>query len=201
MTAKNNQEELQTAVKTIIGLIGEDARRVGLQDTPRRVAKAYKELFAGYDEDALPAVTVFPNGEDGLVYDQMIVDTGKFYSHCEHHMIPFFGTYTFAYIPSTEGNILGLSKVARVMDYFAAKLQVQERLGQEVVDYLWSSLNAGTGEPPLGMAIALQATHMCKCMRGVRKEGLMTTVALKGAFRKDPAVKQEFLSFINGGHK
>jgi GTP cyclohydrolase I len=176
----------------ILKHIGEDIKRPGLKDTPKRVSKMYSELFFGYDERNKPNVTVFPNGEDGLIYDQMIIDTGKFTSFCEHHMLPFTGTYTFAYIPHEEGQIVGLSKIARVIDYFSARLQVQERLGQQVMDEIWNELSK-SGNPPQGMAILLKAQHMCKKIRGVKNNGQMTTIALRGLFKKDQKTREEFL--------
>lgn len=172
--------------------IGENPDREGLLDTPNRVTKMWKEIFKGYDKTQMPKVTVFNNGSDGIVYDQMITDTGNFYSQCEHHMVPFFGEYSFAYIPNPKGKLLGLSKVARVVDFFSAKLQVQERLVQEIVDYLWQELSKD-GVEPLGMALVMKGKHLCKCMRGVRKEGWMTTSCMKGNFLTDSKVKEEFL--------
>jgi GTP cyclohydrolase I len=177
-------------VRRILQIIGEDVTRIGLRDTPARVVKSWKELFRGYKTAHKPLVTVFPNGEDGLVYDQIITDEGSFYSQCEHHMIPFFGKYWFGYIPSKDGNILGLSKVARVVDYYSAKLQVQERLGQEILQHIGEAL--GKTE---GMILVLRGQHLCKCMRGVRKEGWMTTSVIQGLF-KDSTTKSEFMSMI-----
>jgi GTP cyclohydrolase I len=192
-----NQKRIEELWKEILKEIGEDNNRVGLQDTPKRIAKMYKELFRGYDEDQKPKITTFPNGQDGVQYEQMIIDTGSFYSHCEHHGVPFFGDYWFAYIPSKTGKILGLSKVARVVDYFAAKLQVQERLTQEIVDCLWKELSNG-GPEPKGMVLVMKGKHLCKSMRGAKKEGWMTTSEVKGEFltpsKGNPL--QEFLQLI-----
>lgn len=180
--------------------IGENPNRTGLIDTPRRVVKMWDEIFRGYDEDQKPEVTVFPNGEDGVVYDQMICDTGDFYSMCEHHMMPFIGKYWFAYIPSAEGQVLGLSKVARVVDYFSAKLQIQERLGKEIIEYLYQSLVEGIPAEggPLGIALCLEAEHLCKTMRGVKKKGKMRTLIVEGLFKDNPSAKEEFLAYVNG---
>ena len=173
--------------------IGENPTREGLKDTPERIIKSYKELFKGYDEEAMPKITTFNNGKDDIVYDEMIIDTGDFYSHCEHHMLPFFGKYWFAYIPSAEGKILGLSKISRVVDYFSAKLQIQERLTNEIVEAIWKELN----EPaPLGMALVMKGEHLCKTMRGARKQGIMTTSVMKGVFKDKATARQEFLSLI-----
>jgi GTP cyclohydrolase I len=185
----------EEAVKEILSNLGENPERIGLQETPKRVAKMYKEIFRGYDKSQRPKVSVFPNGQDGIVYDQMILDTGDFYSHCEHHMVPFFGQYWFGYLPDKEGGIIGLSKVARLVDYHAAKLQIQERLVNDIVEDIWKEL-CKVGERPIGMGLVMEGEHLCKTMRGVKKKGKMKTVALKGAFLDNPAVKSEFLSNI-----
>lgn len=182
-------------IRGIINFIGDDIHREGLKDTPSRVVKMWKEIFRGYDIKNKPELAVFDNGKDGLNYDQMIIDSGKFYSHCEHHMVPFFGEYWFAYIPHEHGKILGLSKVARLVDFHSAKLQIQERLGHDIVQDLWQGLSQNCKHEPLGMALVMKAQHLCKTMRGARKEGTMTTSTLKGVFQQ-PEVRQEFLNFI-----
>ena len=174
--------------------IGEDSSRPGLVDTPDRVIRSWKEMFRGYDPAQAPKVTAFDNGTDGIVYDQMIVDTGDFYSHCEHHIIPFFGKYWFAYIPAPDGKLLGLSKVARTVDYFSAKLQIQERLVSEIVDYLWDALTDNC-PAPLGMALTIKGEHLCKTMRGAKKKGTMTTTKLVGVFNSVDT-RNEFLKQI-----
>ena len=175
--------------------IGEDPNREGLIDTPKRVVKMWKELFRGYDKNQKPKVTVFDNGNDGINVDQMICDEGEFNSFCEHHMLPFFGKYYFSYIPHSKGKILGLSKVARVVDYFSAKLQIQERLVKEIVDCLWNELSKD-GQEPLGMALIMEAEHLCKTMRGVKKKGLMRSSEMKGVFRTDLSARNEFMQLI-----
>lgn len=187
-----NKEDL---IKQILTEIGENPERIGLKETPRRVVKMWSEIFRGYDVTKKPKVSVFPNGRDGVTYDQMIMDTGDFYSHCEHHMVPFFGQYWFGYIPDKNGGIIGLSKVARLVDYHAAKLQIQERLVNDVVEDIWKEL-CKVGERPLGMGMIMKGEHLCKTMRGAKKKGLMTTVALKGAFLDNPSVKSEFFTNI-----
>jgi len=178
-------------IKEILYMIGENPERTGLLDTPERVTKMWKEIFRGYDESQKPKITWFPNGQDGLTYDQMVIDQGYFYSQCEHHMIPFFGSYYFAYIP--DKRVVGLSKVARVIDYYSAKLQVQERLVKEVLDALESEL------VPAGIALVMKGRHLCKEMRGVKKHaGEMITSDIRGAFRKNLAAREEFIRFING---
>ena len=183
-------------VREMIINIGENPDREGLKDTPKRIANMWKEIFRGYDIKQKPTITTFNNGMDGITYDQMILDSGKFYSHCEHHIATFFGNYWFAYIPHPKGKILGISKVARVVDFCSAKLQIQERLVQEVVDMLWSELCRDTKNKPQGMALIMKGTHLCKSMRGVKKEGKMTTSEMRGSFRKSNEARQEFLSLI-----
>jgi GTP cyclohydrolase I len=197
----NSFVPIQISIYNILKLIGDDPNREGLKDTPRRVEKMYKELFYGYDESKKPKVTTFPNGQDGIVYDQMIIDEGTYNSFCEHHMMPFGGKYWFSYIPDTSGSIVGLSKIARVVDYYSARLQVQERLVQQIVEHLWNELSQdGTIKPPVGMAMVMKGKHMCKTMRGAKKDGEMTTIELRGAFRDNPEVRAEFLKFVNGGN-
>jgi len=186
-------------VKKIIEFIGDDPKRPGLKDTPDRVVKMWKEIFRGYDEKNKPKITTFDNGTDGIVYDQMICDTGNFYSHCEHHMVPFFGKYWFAYIPATKGKILGLSKVARIVDFHAAKLQVQERLVHDVVEDLYDALHISKASwnKPLAMGLVIEAEHLCKTMRGAKKKGKMRTVHLRGTFKTDAAARAEFMDWVN----
>lgn len=187
---KNKEEML---IKEILNFIGENPSREGLIGTPGRVVKMWKEIFRGYDPAQKPKMAIFKNGADGLVYDQMVTDTGNFYSHCEHHMVPFFGQYWFGYIPDAKGNIIGLSKVARIVDYHAAKLQIQERLVHDIVEDLWDELSKNAVRP-IGMGLIMKGEHLCKSMRGVKKQGKMTTVKLKGSFLDNPNVKSEFLS-------
>ena len=190
-----NNKKIEQLWKELLIEIGENPDREGLKDTPKRVAKMYKELFRGYDKTQEPKVTCFHNGADGLVYDQMITDTGDYYSQCEHHGVPFFGTYYFAYIPHPKGKILGLSKVARIVDYFSAKLQIQERLVSDIVECLWEELSKNSIEP-IGMALIMRGEHLCKTMRGAKKKGTMTTSVMKGAFKEEQSTRQEFLNLI-----
>jgi len=189
-----DKEIIKEAWKTIIREVGDNPDRIGMQDTPRRIANMYGELFRGYDPAQKPKVTTFPNGMDNITYDQMITDEGQFYSQCEHHGVPFFGDYYFAYIPSKTGKVLGLSKVARIVDYFSSKFQIQERLVTEVVCELWNELSKES-DPPIGMALMMKAKHLCKCMRGAKKDGFMRTVCLKGAFKDKQTTREEFMRF------
>ena len=189
-----NKENIEKLWKEILIEIGENPEREGIKDTPMRIARMYKELFRGYNKLQMPKVTTFNNGNDGIYYDQMIIDTGDFYSQCEHHIISFFGKYYFAYIPAKDGKILGLSKVARVVDYFSAKLQIQERLVHDIVNYLWNELSKDRVEP-IGMALIMEGEHLCKTMRGAKKKGKMITSVMKGAFNK-VETRDEFLKLV-----
>lgn len=175
--------------------IGENPDREGLKETPKRVINMWNELYKGYNKDLMPKITTFKNGSDGIVYNEMIIDTGSYYSQCEHHMLPFFGEYHFAYIPNEKGLILGLSKVARIVDFYSAKLQIQERLVSEIVEALWQELSKDEN-PPVGMALVMTGEHLCKTMRGARKKGKMTTSYLKGAFKENIETRNEFLKLI-----
>ena len=187
-------EDVEGHIREILRLIGEDPEREGLKGTPDRIARMFKEIFRGYKDEMKPKITTFNNGMDGLVCDSMVVDTGDFYSCCEHHMMPFFGRYWFAYIPNERGKILGISKIGRVVDYCAAKLQVQERLVHDVVDTLSQAL--GKENPPLGIAMVMEGTHLCKTMRGARKNGKMVSSCLTGIFKEDMATRNEFLNIV-----
>ncbi|MHC4750071.1 MAG: GTP cyclohydrolase I [Planctomycetota bacterium] len=183
-------ELIKRNIKTILVEIGEEPSREGLKDTPERVASMFIELFRGYNESEKPDVTTFPNNKDGFNCNQMIFDSGPFYSMCEHHMVPFFGVYRFGYLPDKK--VVGLSKVARIVDFYSAKLQVQERLGEEIVNDLEKEIE------PLGMGLVLKARHLCREMRGAKKiGGEMVTSVLRGDLEKESA-KSEFLRFALG---
>ena len=184
-----NLNNLKKISKALLLEIGENPERTGLKDTPTRMAKMWIDIFKGYDKEQIPEVTVFPNGEDGITYNQIITDTGTFNSWCEHHMALFQGTYYFGYIPNKL--IVGLSKIARVVDYFSARLQVQERLGENIVKYIDTKLK------PQGMILIIKEKHTCKTVRGVKKDGNMTTSILTGIFKEDISARNEFLSLIN----
>lgn len=175
--------------------IGENPNREGLLGTPDRIRRMWGEIFRGYDPKQKPKITVFDNSVDGIAYDNMVIDEGGFYSMCEHHMMPFFGHYWFAYIPNPKGKILGISKVGRVVDYCAAKLQIQERLVHDIVEMLKEAL--GSENPPLGIALVMKGEHLCKTMRGVKKKGTMTSSYLWGAFKDDAQVRAEFMQLVN----
>ena len=189
-----SEAEAKQNIRELLEFIGDDPDRVGLKETPERMLRMFAEMFRGYDPAQKPQITTFPNGLDGIIYDNMVVDSGTFYSVCEHHCRTFFGEYRFAYLPNPKGRILGLSKIGRVVDYCASRLQVQERLVHAVVEMLTEAL--GEENPPLGMALMMRGRHMCKESRGARKSGEMTTTCLTGAFRKSDRVRAEFLSYV-----
>ena len=189
------EERARQNIRELLEYIGEDPDRTGLIETPDRMLRMFKEMFRGYDPAQKPVITTFPNGQDGIIYDDMVVDSGCFYSVCEHHCRTFFGEYRFAYIPNPKGRILGLSKIGRVVDYCSARLQVQERLVHDVVEMLTEAL--GDEYPPLGMAMTMTGRHMCKESRGARKSGVMTSTYLTGLFRRNPQTRNEFLSYLS----
>ena len=180
-------------IRELLEYIGDNPDREGLQDTPDRMLRMFEEMFKGYDPAQKPHITTFNNGSDGIIYDNMVVDCGSFYSVCEHHCRTFFGQYWFAYIPNRKGRILGLSKIGRVVDYCSSRLQVQERLTHDIVEMLADAL--GDENPPRGMALMMKGRHMCKESRGVRKQGVMTSTYLTGFFKADPRAREEFLSY------
>lgn len=191
----NKKKQIEEHITALLSLIGDNPERAGLQGTPDRIARMFTEIFRGYDAEKKPRITTFENGKDGIVYDNMVIDEGDFYSMCEHHMMPFFGRYWFAYIPNPKGRILGISKIGRVVDYCAAKLQIQERLVHEIVDMLWQAL--GNDNPPLGMALIMEGEHLCKSMRGAKKKGKMKSSYLTGIFKTDAQLRNEFLNLLS----
>ncbi|MFV0280145.1 MAG: GTP cyclohydrolase I FolE [Rhodoblastus sp.] len=183
-----SQEEAEAAVRTLLAYAGEDPGREGLIDTPRRVAKAYREFFAGYRENAGEILSRVFAEVDG--YDDMVlVRDIDFASHCEHHMVPFIGRAHVAYFPSD--GVVGLSKLARLVDMYARRFQTQEAMTAQIVDALETHLK------PRGVAVYVEAEHMCMSMRGVRKQGASTvTTRFTGLFREDPAEQVRFLNMI-----
>lgn len=182
----------EDTVRRMLEFIGENPNRPGLLDTPKRVVKMWDEIFAGYNEEKKPKITVFANdGGDGFKYDTMLTDEGYFFSHCEHHMVPFFGEYAFGYIP--DDWLLGASKIARTIDYFSAKLQIAERLVSDVVNHLDSKVQSK------GMILVMRARHLCKEMRGVKKfNSPFEATAVTGYFAKNKDdCKSEFIARIS----
>jgi len=178
---------LEEAVRTLLAEIGEEPSREGLRNTPQRVRRMYDELTAGYhvDPDALINGACF-----SVDYDEMVVVRDiEFFSLCEHHLLPFIGRAHVGYLP--KGRVIGLSKIPRIVDMFAQRLQVQERLTVEVADFLMERLE------PKGVACVVEATHLCTMMRGVRKqEATMVTSSMVGTFRRDARTRAEFMGLI-----
>jgi len=187
--SKIDHERVRKAVKEILLAIGENPEREGLIKTPERVARMYAELLAGTFED--PRVhlrSVFTEKYDEIVLLRDI----PFHSVCEHHLLPFIGKAHVAYLPT--GKVLGVSKLARIVDTFAHRLQAQERLTGQIADFLMQNLK------PLGVVVVLQASHSCMTIRGIQKPGsLMVTSALRGIFKKDARSRSEVLSLMHGG--
>lgn len=183
---KNEEGSFGDNVTRLLQYVGENPKRGGLIETPKRVAKAWKDWCSGYGQDVASVLKVFEDG--GENYDQMVtVKDIPIYSHCEHHLAPIFGTATISYIP--DGKIVGLSKLSRVADIFARRLQVQERLTNQIADALWEHLQ------PKGVGVQIKARHMCMESRGVCQQGHHTiTTALKGAMLDEPATRAEFLN-------
>jgi GTP cyclohydrolase I len=182
-------ELVARGVRMILEGIGEDPSRAGLQDTPRRVAEMYAELTAGMREDPQPHVLPLP----GDTHDEMvIVKDINIASICEHHLAPFVGRCHIAYIPK-NGRIVGLSKLARLAEVFARRLQVQERLTSQIANTLYEGLK------PLGVMVVIEAEHTCMTLRGVKKPGAITiTSTVLGGFRKDPRTRAEAMALIKG---
>lgn len=185
-----SREEAEKAIKTLLSYIGENPDREGLKETPDRIIRMWDEIFRGYDPNKKPKITTFGNEDNST---DMVFDSGDYYSMCEHHVLPFFGKYYFAYIPSPDGRILGISKVARVVGYCASKLQLQERLAIDIV----KTLDDALGGTALGFAIVMKGQHLCKTMRGVRNNGKMTVSHFTGLFKDDPDKRNEFYKLID----
>jgi GTP cyclohydrolase I len=179
--------QIPEAVRTLLVELGEDPDRAGLAGTPDRVRRMYAELTEGYHTDP---ESLLNSATFEVEYDEMVVVRDiEFFSLCEHHMLPFFGKAHIGYLP--RGRIIGLSKIPRVVDMYAHRLQVQERLTQQVAGFLMERLN------PKGVGCVVEATHLCTVMRGVRKQGAtMVTSSMLGTFRADARTRSEFLTFI-----
>lgn len=183
-----NETQIKTAVTSIIKAIGEDPSREGLQDTPKRVAEMYAELFMGMGKDPKEELSVgFELGHREMV----VLKDIPFYSMCEHHLLPFYGVAHVGYIPNDDGRIVGISKLARVVEIIARRPQVQERMTTNIADAIMEGIKAD------GVAVVIQAEHLCMIMRGIKKPGSnVITSALRGAFRRRPASRAEFFSLI-----
>lgn len=185
-----DKERIENAVKEILSAIGENPEREGLLETPKRVANMYEEIFAGLHEDPKQHLKIFnePERDSELV----IVRDIPMYSVCEHHLLPFVGVAHIAYLPK-NGRIIGLSKFARIVSCFAKKPQVQERLTTEIADFLFENLD------PLGVAVVIEAEHLCMTMRGARAAGAKTmTSALRGAMQNNATTRSEVMMLLTG---
>ncbi len=181
-----DKEKIQQGIQLILEGIGEDTEREGLIETPDRIYRMYEEIFAGYSDDAKTHLAKRFKVDDS---DMVIVKDISFYSMCEHHMMPFFGTADVAYIPG--GEVVGLSKIARTVEVFARRLQIQERMGAQIADALSKELNTR------GVMVKLQAEHTCMTMRGVKKPGSKTvTYATRGVFSSDESIRKMFLDSL-----
>ncbi|MFQ5437176.1 MAG: GTP cyclohydrolase I FolE [Anaerolineae bacterium] len=181
------KEAIEAAVRTILENVGENPDRQGLQDTPDRIARMYDEVLAGYKTDPVKLVN---NALFDVDYQEMVVVKEiEFFSMCEHHMLPFYGRAHVAYIPSDK--VIGLSKIPRLVDMFARRLQVQERMTRQIAGIIDEIL------APLGVAVVVEGTHMCSTMRGVKKEhARMVTSAMLGQFKEDKDLRNEFMQHI-----
>lgn len=183
-----DMEKIEAAVRDILEAVGEDPRREGLQETPARVAKMYAEIFSGLESDPKEHLKIFH--EEGRHDELVLVKDIPLYSVCEHHLLPFIGRAHIAYIPK-NGRIIGLSKLSRIVDCFARRPQVQERLTGQVADFLYENLQ------PLGVAVFMEAEHLCMTMRGARAAGAKTrTSALRGCMRTDAKTRGEVMSLL-----
>ena len=184
-----DKAKIERAVRDILEAIGEDPDREGLIETPKRVAAMYEEIFSGITDDPKRHIKVFSEKDNDEI---VVVRDIPLYSMCEHHLLPFVGKAHIAYIPS-EGKVIGLSKLARIVDLFAKRPQLQERLTSQIADFLDEKLN------PIGIAVIVEAQHLCMTMRGAKAAGSMTqTSALRGVAKKDARTRAEIMSLLKG---
>jgi GTP cyclohydrolase I len=188
--AQECTDDIECAVRDILAAVGEDPEREGLLRTPDRVSRMYEELTAGYHVDP---VRLINDAIFDVEYDEMVIVRNiDFYSLCEHHMLPFLGQAHVAYIP--DGKVIGLSKIPRIVEMFARRLQVQERMTQQIAQFLQETLH------PVGVAVVCEGVHMCAAMRGVKKANArMTTSAMLGSFKTNQATRNEFFAHIERG--
>ena len=188
-----SEAEVEAAVRTLLRWTGDNPEREGLLDTPKRVTKAYREMFSGYDKD--PAEELGRTFEEVAGYDDLvIVKDIEFHSHCEHHMVPIIGKAHVGYMP--DGKVVGLSKIIRVVEIFAHRLQSQEAMTAQIAGTIQDVIN------PRGVAVMIEAEHMCIAMRGIRKQGSTTlTSTFTGSFRDNPEEQIRFMTMVRGGFK
>ena len=186
-----DKQRIEAAVREILIAIGEDPDREGLVETPSRVARMYEEIFGGLEDDPTRHLKLFGESSEEMV----VVRDIPLYSMCEHHLIPFLGKAHIAYIPS-DGRVIGLSKLARIVDCFARRPQLQERLTSQVADFLYENLQ------PMGVAVVIEAEHLCMTMRGARASGAKTmTSALRGTMRSNAKTRAEAMSLLTEGNR
>lgn len=186
-----DKQRIEAAVREILIAIGEDPDREGLVETPSRVARMYEEIFGGLEDDPTRHLKLFDESSEEMV----VVRDIPLYSMCEHHLIPFLGKAHIAYIPS-DGRVIGLSKLARIVDCFARRPQLQERLTSQVADFLYENLQ------PMGVAVVIEAEHLCMTMRGARASGAKTmTSALRGTMRSNAKTRAEAMSLLTEGNR
>jgi len=193
VTDRPSQEEVEAAVRTLLRWTGDNPDREGLVDTPRRVAKAYSEMFSGYDQ--CPAEELGRTFEEVAGYNELVLIRDiRFHSHCEHHMVPIIGRAHVGYLP--DGRVVGLSKIARVVDIFAHRLQTQEAMTAQIAGVIQDVLK------PRGVAVMVEAEHMCMAMRGIRKQGSTTmTSSFTGAFRDNAEQQMRFMAMLREASK
>lgn len=186
-----DKQRIEAAVREILIAIGEDPDREGLAETPSRVARMYEEIFGGLEDDPTRHLKLFDESSEEMV----VVRDIPLNSMCEHHLIPFLGKAHIAYIPS-DGRVIGLSKLARIVDCFARRPQLQERLTSQVADFLYENLQ------PMGVAVVIEAEHLCMTMRGARASGAKTmTSALRGTMRSNAKTRAEAMSLLTEGNR
>ena len=186
--ATPKQIEAEAHAKAILEYIGEDPTREGLLETPKRMRKAWDEVFAGYRTDPKSLIKTFTKGS---CQEMVILKHAEFYSHCEHHFFPFFGHCSIGYVPN--GKVIGVSKLARLLDCYSRRMQIQERMTSQIADFLMEELGA------LGVYVICEGVHFCMTSRGVRKQDAsMVTSAIRGEFKTNAAMRSEFLSLVGG---
>lgn len=186
---EKSEQGIAGAIRSVLLHVGENPEREGLLETPQRVERAWEFWTSGYNKSASEILKVFEDGAEGV--DEMVVVKGiPFYTHCEHHMAPFFGVASMAYIPN--GRVVGLSKLSRLVDMYARRLQVQERLTTQIADALFSNIE------PLGVGVRLEARHLCMESRGICQQGSTTvTTSLRGNFKTDGKIRREFMESLS----
>lgn len=186
MKTKAKEKECELHAQAILKYIGEDVNREGLLETPKRMRKAWEEIFSGYNTNPKSLVKCFTKG---TCKEMVILKNAEFYSVCEHHFFPFFGHCSIGYIPN--GKVIGVSKLARILDCFSKRMQIQERMTTQIADFLVQELN------PVGVFVVCEGVHFCMTSRGIKKQDAsMITSAIRGKFLEDPALRNEFLHYI-----